>query len=118
MRIQSLVTVSSPETNTVTLTGTAEQPAGRARVFIDPLTGRALVFVYDLDVLGPDLVYQLWAIKGTTPVDAGVFTVDANGRGRLETELIDALLGADALAVTIEASPGQPSPTGAIVLSS
>lgn len=113
-----LITVSSPETNTVTLTGTSEQPAGRARVFIDPLTGRALVFVYDLEVLGPDLVYQLWAIKGSTPADAGVFTVDANGQGRLETADIDVLLDADVMAVTVEPSPGQPSPTGAIVLSS
>ena len=113
-----LVTVSSPETNTVTLTGTSEQPGGRARVFIDPLTGRALVFVYDLEVLGPDLVYQLWAIKGSTPTDAGVFTVDANGQGRLETADIDVLLDADVMAVTVEPSPGQPSPTGAIVLSS
>ncbi|MEE8520347.1 MAG: anti-sigma factor, partial [Gemmatimonadota bacterium] len=86
--------------------------------FVDPLTGRALIFVYELPILPPDSVYQLWAIRGQSPVDAGTFSVGADRRARLPIADAGIVLGADALAVTIEPAPGGPAPTGPIILSS
>ena len=113
-----IMTVTSPEATTVTLTGTPSRPQARARAFLDPLSGRALLFIYELPIIPPDSVYQLWAISGGTPVDAGTFRVDADLRARLDVTRADDVLGADALAVTVEPAPGVPAPTGPIVLSS
>ena len=100
----------------VMLSGTEAEPLAWARAFIDPASGRALLLVYDLPVLPPDAVYQLWAIRDGTPASAGTLTVDADGTGRLESEEADLWIGASVLAVTVEPAPGQPAPTGPIVL--
>ncbi len=113
-----IMTVTSPEATTVTLTGTPSRPQARARAFLDPLSGRALLFIYELPIIPPDSVYQLWAIRAGTPVDAGTFRIGADRRARLEAARTADVLGADALAVTIEPAPGVPAPTGPIVLSS
>ena len=102
--------------SSVTLSGTDEQPLASARAFIDPATGRTLLVVRDLPVLPPDVVYQLWAIRDGAPAPAGTFTVGADGSGRLEAEEADLWIAADVLAVTVEPAPGQPAPTGPIVL--
>ena len=102
--------------SSVMLSGTEAEPFAWARAFIDPVTGRALLLIHDLPVLPPDTVYQLWAIRGDTPAPAGTLTVGTDGSGRLESEDADLWLGADVLAVTVEPAPGQPAPTGPIVL--
>ena len=112
-----IMTITSPEATAVPLTGSAERPEGRARAFIDPITGRALVFVYELPILPPDSLYQLWAIHGQSPVGAGTFSVGVDGTARLPIADAEIVLGADALAVTIEPVPGRPAPTGPIILS-
>ena len=109
--------LAAPQGEAITLTGTAERPGARARAFVDPSTGRALLLVFDLPILPADSLYQLWTIERQTPASAGTFTVDADGRGRLELEDAAALLSADLLAVTVEPAPGVPAPTGEIVLS-
>jgi anti-sigma-K factor RskA len=111
-----LSTISSPDASSVVLVGTAPGEPGKARAFIDPVTGRALLFVYEMPVLPPDQVYQLWAIRGSKPVDAGTFRVDADRRARVEVSEAAALLGADVLAVTVEPAPGRPEPSGEPIL--
>lgn len=108
--------VSSPRTAVRGLTGTDAQPGALARVFVDPATGRALLFAYDLPILPPDTVYELWAIEGDTPRPAGVFRPDPAGRARLEIVDPALLEGVDALAVTVEPAPGTESPTGEMIL--
>lgn len=113
-----IMTITSPEAAAITLTGTAAQPGARARAFVDPITGRGLLYVYELPILPPDSLYQLWAIRGQTPFDAGTFVVGRTGRARLSLEeATDLVLGADVLAVTIEPIPGLPAPSGPIVMS-
>ncbi|MEE9207009.1 MAG: anti-sigma factor [Gemmatimonadota bacterium] len=109
-------TISSPDASSVVLTGTSPDEPGKARAFIDPVSGRALLFVYELPVLPPDQVYQLWAIRGSTPFDAGTFRVDSDRRARVEVAEAATLLGADVLAVTVEPAPGRPTPSGDPIL--
>jgi hypothetical protein len=115
---RDLEALGSPAASVHTLVGTAERPAARARVFVDPATRRAILFVYDLPVLPPQTVYELWAIKGGKPVAAGTFSPTDPGRARVELEDVAPLQGADALAVTVEPAPGGTAPTGKLVLSS
>ena len=115
---RDLTTVASPRTSVRTLAGTDQQPDARARVFVDPETGRALLFAFELPILSEDEVYQLWAIRGDRPESLGTFTASEEGPARVELPSLEQVTGADALAVTIEPAPGQPSPTGPMVLQS
>ncbi len=109
-------TLASPAASVVQLAGTEDRPEARARVFVDPESGRALVLAYDLPVLPPEQVYQLWALRDGVPASVGTFAARAEAAARLELDNLEAVAGADLFAVTVEPAPGQPSPTGAMVL--
>ncbi|HUP00754.1 MAG TPA: anti-sigma factor [Gemmatimonadota bacterium] len=113
-----LEVVAGPASSVHTLTGTGTQPdsGARARVFLDPATGRAILFAYDLPILPPDTVYELWAISGGTPRAAGVFRPDEGGRARLEVSDASLLVDLEVLAVTVEPAPGTDQPTSEPVL--
>ena len=68
--------------------------------------------VQNLKQLPADRDYQLWVLdNGTTPVDAGVFHVDANGGVRVEFKAKALIQNAGRFAVTEEAKGGVASPT-------
>lgn len=108
--------LSAPGSSVHALAGTGSTPGARARVFLDPATGRAILFAYDLPLLQPDDVYELWAIRGGTPRAAGTFRPGPEGRARLEIGDRELLEGVEALAVTVEPAPGTEAPTGEMVL--
>ncbi|HEY7471173.1 MAG TPA: anti-sigma factor [Gemmatimonadota bacterium] len=110
--------VGGPRSAVHGLVGTPALPRAGARVFLDPVTGRALLFAYDLRVLTVDELYELWAIGPEGPRAAGVFRPDDRGRGRLEIDDPELLRNVRTLAVTVEPAPGTDRPTGEIVLSS
>lgn len=111
-----LAFVAGPDAAVHGLTGTGVLPTGRARVFLDPATGRAILFAYELPLLPPDTVYELWAITDGTPRAAGVFTPGPDGRARLEIADARLLADVDELAVTVEPAPGTDAPTSDPVL--
>lgn len=115
---EDLDLVGAPGSAVHGLVGTQVLPQAGARVFVDPATGRALLFAYDLPVLGPDELYELWAIGAEGARAAGVFRPDDEGRARLEIPDAELLRDVQTLAVTIEPAPGVEQPTGEIVLSS
>lgn len=106
-----LATVASPRSLALSLDATREDMAGRARVFVDPQSGKALLFAYDMEILPPDSVYQLWSIRGDTPRSAGTFQVGRDGRARVEVEPGSLVTEADAIAVTVEPAPGRDAPS-------
>lgn len=108
--------LSGPGSSIHALSGTGPTPNARARVFLDPVTGRALLFAYDLPILQPGDVYELWAIRDGAPRPAGTFLPGEGGRARLEITDRSLLEGVDALAVTVEPEPGTDAPTGDMVL--
>ena len=115
---EKLEFVGGPGSAVHPLVGTQAVPQAGARVFLDPVTGRAILFAYDLPVLSVDQLYELWAIGPAGPRPAGVFRPDDSGRGRLEIEDPDLLRNVQVLAVTVEPAPGTERPTGEIILSS
>jgi len=115
---EDLDLVGAPRSAVHGLVGTQALPQAGARVFVDPGTGRALLFAYDLPVLGPDELYELWAIGAEGPRAAGVFRPDDEGRARLEISDPELLRDVQTLAVTVEPAPGGEQPTGEVVLSS
>lgn len=115
---EDLDLVGAPGSAVHGLVGTEALPQAGARVFVDPATGRALLYAYDLPVLGPDELYELWAIGPEGARAAGVFRPDEGGRARLEIADPELLRDVQTLAVTVEPAPGVEQPTGEIVLSS
>ena len=115
---EDLDLVGAPRSAVHGLVGTSALPQAGARVFVDPATGRALLFAYDLPVLGPDELYELWAIGAEGARAAGVFRPDDEGHARLEIPDPELLRDVQTLAVTVEPAPGVEQPTGEIVLSS
>lgn len=115
---EKLEFVGGPGAAVHPLVGTQAVPQAGARVFLDPVTGRAILFAYDLPVLSVDQLYELWAIGPAGPRPAGVFRPDDSGRARLEIEDPDLLRNVQVLAVTVEPAPGTERPTGEIILSS
>lgn len=111
-----LEVLSGPGSSVHSLAGTGPSPGARARVFLDPATGRAILFAYDLPLLQPSDVYELWAIHDGTPRPAGTFRPGEGGRARLEITDRSLVEGVDALAVTVEPAPGTAAPTGPMVL--
>lgn len=75
-----------------------------------------LVQAQELDGLEGDEVYQVWLIEGDSPIPAGSFTTDAEGRGGSVFALTESAGNWDAIAVTKEPQPDNELPEGEVVL--
>ncbi len=79
-------------------------------------SNRAQLEVVGLPALPAGQVYQLWLLDGDTPISVGTFTVDAQGRGRLEFNGLAWSTDYNTVAITAEDSGGSPAPTSTILL--
>lgn len=77
-----------------------------------------MLVVQKLGELPPDKDYQLWVIdpNSQSPIDAGVFKVDASGNMRAGFTAKSAVKAAGKFAVTVERKGGSPKPEGKMVL--
>lgn len=90
----------------------ADAPTAVAVTLWDDAKQEGVFVVQHLKTLPADRDYQLWVLdKGTTPVDAGVFRVDASGGVRVEFKAKQLIQSAGKFAVTEEIRGGVPSPT-------
>jgi len=114
---RTLALLSDPETRLVSLVGLKPSPGARGRVIWNPGAGGLLV-ASQLPPVPEGKVYELWAIAAGKPLPAGLFTVDAEGRGRVRVAPIAGVTAVDVFAVTLEPAGGVPSPTGEMYLAS
>ena len=71
---------------------------------------RELVFEVDsLPAPPPGMTYQLWLVRGSTPVSLGTFDPSAEGHGEVRVET--PLATGETLAVSVEPAGGSPAPT-------
>ena len=113
----TLALLGDPETRLVTLGGLTPHPQAQARIIWNAHAGGLLVAA-DLPPLPEGKVYELWAIAGGKPLPAGLFGVDAQGKGRLAVAPLPGGATVDVFAVTLEPAGGVQSPTGAMYLAS
>jgi anti-sigma-K factor RskA len=113
---QVLRVLAGPRTITASL-GPKEGVSATGRVVIDAATGEGAIVVSGLAPVGPDRVYELWAIRGDRPPEpAGLFP-SAEGRalaGRVAP--LARLAEVTAFALSIEPAAGSQQPTGPIVM--
>jgi anti-sigma-K factor RskA len=97
---------------TIILAGVKNRDA-KGKVFLDPTKRNALFYAYNLPPAPTGKTYQLWVIKDSKPISAGIFSVDPDGNGFLEVSgLPSDLEKINATAVTLEPAGGRPAPTG------
>ena len=87
---------------------TVQLPAGgQATAHWSASMGAAVLVADGLGPLDDGRTYELWFVRGSTPVSAGVFQAD---QGTTTAKLSGAMHAGDAIAVTVEPAGG--SPTG------
>ncbi len=91
----------------VELLGTDKAPTAYASIFWNKTTSELYLKAGSLASLASDQQYQLWAIVGGNPVDAGVFSLDSDYLHKMKGISGDA----KTFAVTIEKTGGNASPT-------
>ncbi len=106
-----------PTTQILVLRGLGPSPQAAGRVIWRQATGGHM-FVANLPPATPGKAYELWTIGEGAPRPAGVFQVDAQGRGTQRIAPVDAAKPVKAFAVTLEPDGGVPAPTGPMVLAS
>jgi anti-sigma-K factor RskA len=103
-----------PGTSVIRLKAQGPPPDASASLLWNDRSGGHLL-VASLTPLPPDKTYELWTISGGTPRAAGLFAVDASGRGG---HFVDPVPGGrpEVFAVTVEPAGGVSVPTGPIVM--
>ena len=113
---QVLRVLAGPRTITASL-GPKEGITASGRVVLDAATGEGAIVVSGLESVGPDRIYELWALRGDRPPEpVGLFT-SAEGRalaGRVAPVARPAEV--TAFALSIEPAAGSQQPTGPIVM--
>jgi anti-sigma-K factor RskA len=108
--------LAAPDLQRIDLAGRPVAPASAGRAFWS--RSRGLVFTAsNLPALPAGRTYQLWVLtKQPTPVSAGLFKPDAEGRITTTFETPADLPQPIGMAVTIEPDGGVPLPTGEMYL--
>jgi hypothetical protein len=102
--------LANPAAQSVVLTGQVAGQTVQARLVADPATGQAVLVADHLPPVTAGQVYELWLIKGQTPVPVDVVAPDARGGGLLVFQIPGAWSTYNVAALTVE--PGfVPQPT-------
>jgi hypothetical protein len=106
-----------PQAQVVTLRGLGPSPGATGRVIWHPTSGGYL-FVANLPAAPPGKAYEMWTIGDAAPQPAGLFQVDASGRGAHRIAPVEGGKPVKVFAVTLETEAGVPQPQGPMVLAS
>lgn len=105
----SLQIASNESFKHVMLKGLKLAPQAKAMVYWNAENKEAYIHVLNLPTPEQGKQYQLWALAGGKPVDAGVFNVSSDGE--IIMQRVKNINDAQAFAVTLEKVGGSPSPT-------
>jgi anti-sigma-K factor RskA len=97
--------VLNPDFIAITMKGLPISPSATSIVYWNKEDGTVYVNANNLPAPEQGKQYQLWALKGGQPVNAGM--IDMNGK----IQFMENISAADAFAVTLEPAGGSPSPT-------
>jgi anti-sigma-K factor RskA len=107
--------IEAPLVRTLALAGQGEFRKAIAKAYIEPESGRLIVYAHNLPPVPDGRTYQLWVIVDKQPRSAGLLKADATGEAKYDTGQLP-LHGTVSVAVTLEPEGGVPQPTGPLVL--
>ncbi len=99
--------LQSPYNKPVLLKGLPLSPNAMAMVYWNTQTHVVYINTQDLPTPPAGKQYQLWALAGGQPIDAGVFEVNDS----VSMQKMKTIINAEAFAVTLENSGGSATPT-------
>ncbi len=95
----------------ITRAATASAGPSQGRITYAPQTNQLTFEVDTLPAAPAGMTYQLWVVRGATPVSLGLFNPTPAGHGQLTVETT--LTEGEVIAVTVEPIGGSPAPTTA-----
>ncbi|MBM4336679.1 MAG: anti-sigma factor [Deltaproteobacteria bacterium] len=108
--------IEAPLARSLALAGQGEFRRAQAKAYLEPASGRLILYAYDLPPVPDGRTYQLWVIVGEQPQSAGLFRSDSSGEAKYDSARLQDLDGPVTVAVTLEPAGGAPRPTGPLVL--
>ncbi|HTO53020.1 MAG TPA: anti-sigma factor [Myxococcota bacterium] len=108
--------IEAPLVRTVALAGQGDFRTATAKAYVEPESGRLIVYAHNLPPVPDGRTYQLWVIIDKRPVSAGLLQADSQGEAKYDTGPLANLGGPVKVAVTLEPAGGVPQPTGPLVL--
>ncbi len=115
-RTQAMAAIlANPDSRRVALAGQGTFQDAGVQLWVDPTSGHAVLVSDNLDAAPAGKLYELWLIKGQTPVAIDVFQPTSGPAGVLFFDMPGALTDYAAAAITIEPSK-QPQPTSDPIL--
>ncbi|HTO09459.1 MAG TPA: anti-sigma factor [Myxococcota bacterium] len=113
-----VATIEAPLVRTLALAGQGDFQSAMAKAYLEPESGRLIVYAHNLPRVPDGRTYQLWVIVDKRPISAGLLQADAKGEAKYDTGPLANLGGPVTVAVTLEPAGGVPQPTGPLVLAS
>jgi hypothetical protein len=113
-----VATIEAPLVRTLALSGQGDFRSAMAKAYVEPESGRLIVYAHNLPPVPDGRAYQLWVIIDKRPISAGLLQADARGEAKYDTGPLANLGGPITVAVTLEPAGGVPQPTGPLVLAS
>jgi hypothetical protein len=105
--------LTAPGVRMTQLAGMGAAQSASAKLALDPQTGRAMLFAYNLPPAPAGKAYQLWYIADLKhPMPGAVFNTDQRGRVVMRDQVPEAGRSASVFAVTLEPAGGVSAPTG------
>ena len=108
--------VIRPQSRLASLAGLEPAPQANARVVWHAERREAVLLASGLAPAPAGKAYELWIIAKASPVPAGVFQVDPQGRAVFRLPAGLDFADVKTFAVTLEPEAGVPAPTGPMVL--
>ncbi len=108
--------LESPLARSLALAGQGEFRRAVARAYLEPESGRLILYAHNLPPVPDGHTYQIWVIVDDRHRSAGIFQSDSSGEAKYDSGRLQDLDGPVTVAVTLEAEGGAPQPTGPVVL--
>jgi len=108
--------LEAPLARSLALAGQGEFQRAAAKAYIEPESGRLILYATNLPPVPDGRTYQIWVIVEDRPRSAGLFRSDSQGEAKYDTGRLPDLDGPVTVAVTLELEGGALQPTGPIVL--
>ena len=108
--------LEAPLARSLALAGQGEYHRAVAKAYIEPESGRLILYAHNLPPVPDGRTYQIWVFVDDRPISAGLFRSDSSGEAKYDSGRLQDLDGSVTVAVTLEPEGGAPQPTGPIVL--
>lgn len=108
--------LEAPLARSLALAGQGEFHRATAKAYIEPESGRLILYASNLPPVPDGRTYQIWVIVADEPRSVGVFRSDSSGEAKYDAGRLQDLHGPVTVAVTLESEGGALRPTGPTVL--